>query len=158
MGGVVKPIEDSLSNIKIDFIKDNYIQINIFPSFVAVIGPSFFTWLTFIPTHSTQYSNFTVVSITPKGVKEDIKEFMIQGSIEDKVICEKNQKGMNSRMSTGGKLVEMEKYMTPYHHYLIDMLEGNYKSSNNRRIISEMSTNISNLAKKYVKPRENFLK
>ena len=46
------------------------------------------------------------------------QEFVDQFFVEDKEICERVQRGMTSRQSSGGPLLEIERVVVDFHHYL----------------------------------------
>ncbi|MEM7079258.1 MAG: hypothetical protein AAF513_11580 [Pseudomonadota bacterium] len=53
-----------------------------------------------------------------------LDEFTKTFFAEDKLICERVQLGMHTRVGTGGKLVDMERVVVDIHHYLTARLGG----------------------------------
>ncbi len=99
---------------------DHYLVITLAPSFVAILGYDSLSWIHVLPDGS---ENCVVRSgaIFPKSMFKEGKQskaFTEAFFAEDKWICERVQRGMHSTMSKGGTLVELEKSVVDFHHYL----------------------------------------
>lgn len=102
---------------------DHYILVSLPPSFVGILTYESFDWLQVLPIDE---KNCQVRSggISESNKKDDrsVKEFVRAFFQEDKDICESVQIGMNSQLSSGGKLVEMERIIVDFHQFLANRL------------------------------------
>mgnify|MGYP000176134060 CR=1 FL=1 len=105
----------------------NHYQVVIIPpSFVAILNYDSFSWVHVLPDGKGE-SEVRSGAMTPKSMFKEGKQskvFTEAFFAEDKWICERVQKGMNSKIGHGGKLVEMEKSVVDFHQYLASRLFG----------------------------------
>ena len=103
---------------------DHYVLISLPPSFVGILTYESFDWIQILPINekkSVIYSGGIAESL--KGYDNRyVKEFTEAFFAEDKEICERVQQGMESTLSSGGKLVEMERIVVDFHQYLATRL------------------------------------
>lgn len=105
---------------------DHYVLISLPPSFVGILTYESFDWIQILPINETESL------VNSGGVAESVKsydygyvkEFTDAFFAEDKEICERVQKGMNSKLTKGGKLVEMERIVVDFHQYIASRLFG----------------------------------
>jgi phenylpropionate dioxygenase-like ring-hydroxylating dioxygenase large terminal subunit len=122
-GGAMKGTQSTLSKWfsgANDEVYNQYLLVFLPPSFIAIISYEGFDWIHVMPEGNQQ------CSVTPGGLsKSPVKNFKsadFQFSdafmLEDKILCERLQRGMESNKSSGGKLVDMEKIIADFHQYL----------------------------------------
>lgn len=92
------------------------------PSFVGILSYGSFGWLSAHPidANTTQIrsgATFAGGSETP-GNSEFTQAFFK----EDQEMCERVQRGMQSRLASGGKLVDMERVVVDFHQFLASRL------------------------------------
>ena len=102
-----------------------YLLVSIPPSFVGILTSDSWGWLSVRP----QSADRSIVAAAAlrmgkPGMMERLAgndaaaEFTKAFFAEDKHICERGQRGMASRHSSGGQLVELERVVVDFHHYL----------------------------------------
>ncbi|MGI9282971.1 MAG: aromatic ring-hydroxylating oxygenase subunit alpha [Endozoicomonas sp.] len=99
---------------------DHYLLLSLPPSMIAIMDYESFSWINILPVNAEE-SMIRSGYLTKKNYgKEDktSKSFTEAFFAEDKWICERVQKGMQSRKGKGGKLVEMERVVVDFHRYL----------------------------------------
>lgn len=107
-------------------VYDHYLLLFLPPSFVGIITYEGFDWIQILPVDGEH------CQVIPGGLSEHkitdfgSEEFQFTNAFltEDKVICERVQRGMHARKSQGGKLVSMEKILVDFHQYLASRLFG----------------------------------
>jgi len=105
---------------------NHYLTIILPPSFVAILSYDSLSWIQMLPD-GVDKSVIRSGAIFPKSMfKEDkqSKAFTEAFFAEDKWICERAQRGMQSKLGKGGKLVELEKSVVDFHQYLASRLFG----------------------------------
>lgn len=100
-----------------------YVLVSIPPSFVAVLTEDTWGWISVFPTAADR----TVVgggavrrgkpSLLERGATKMAESFTSAFLAEDKMICERGQRGMEARRSRGGQLVELERIVVDFHHH-----------------------------------------
>ncbi len=122
-GGEMKGAQSTLSKWfsgSNDEAYNQYLLVFLPPSFIAIISYEGFDWIHILPQGNQQ------CSVTPGGLSKSpaknfkSAEFQFSDAfmLEDKVLCERLQRGMLSTKSQGGKLVDMEKIIVDFHQYL----------------------------------------
>ena len=103
---------------------NHYVLISLPPSFVGILTYESFDWIQVLPVNEREsviYSGGIAESLKnydDRYVRELTQAFFA----EDKEICERVQTGMESRFSSGGKLVEMERIVVDFHQFLASRL------------------------------------
>ncbi len=102
---------------------ENYLLISIPPSFVGIITYDSWNWISVLPISPQKCSvrNAGLYESKPASDKETM-DFVQAFFAEDKAICERVQSGMHATHSQGGRLVELERVVVDFHHYLASML------------------------------------
>jgi len=125
-GGKMKTSENKLLNWLIGETSESlnhYLLVFIPPSFIGIMTYESFDWLSVSPIDETSCQIYSG-GMTEGKVDQDkaTTGFVQQFMFEDKVICERVQKGMKSNKTTGGKLVEMEKIIIDFRQFLVSRL------------------------------------
>ena len=104
---------------------DHYILISTPPSFVGILSYGSLGWLSAHPidTHSTQIRT-GVIGLDDNALDSESHEFAAAFLREDQNICERVQKGMQSKLARGGKLVDMERVVVDFHRFVGSRLGG----------------------------------
>ena len=105
---------------------DHYLLLSLPPNFVGIMTYDSLGWLSVLPVDS-QTSQVRAAAISDSALgREDAasKEFTEAFFAEDKVICERVQRGMSARVGKGGTLVEKERVVVDFHQYLASRLFG----------------------------------
>ncbi|GAA5443234.1 carnitine monooxygenase oxygenase subunit [Microbulbifer sp. NBRC 101763] len=95
------------------------------PNFVAIIDPISFSWISVIPRHAgeTEVQSGSLI-YNGHGSNRSTRKFTDRFFAEDQWICERVQRGMNSCSGKGGTLVEAERIVVDFHHFLASRLFG----------------------------------
>lgn len=95
------------------------------PNFIGIMTYDSLDWISIIPIDATSCRIYSG-GLSESNAEEDkyTKGFVQQFMAEDKVICERVQRGMQSTKSKGGKLVEMEKILVDFRMFLASRLFG----------------------------------
>ena len=105
-------------------IYQHYLLVSLAPNFVGIMTWDSFGWLSTLPVAADK----TVIragALVESGVEdEESKAFTEAFFAEDKWICERVQRGMRSRASQGGRLLEVERPVIDFHQYLSSRLFG----------------------------------
>lgn len=99
---------------------DHYVLVSLPPSFVGILSYGTFGWLSVHPidAKTTQIrSGATHINGGVEGGAQS-DDFTKAFFLEDKQMCERVQKGMQSKLSKGGKLVDMERVVVDFHQFL----------------------------------------
>lgn len=106
-----------------------YVLVSLPPSFVGVLTRDSWGWIAIHPDAPAQ-SRVTLGALAPKVVADYSRgdgradEFTRAFLEEDRLICERGQRGMAARHSEGGQLVELERVVADFHQYLGARLFG----------------------------------
>ncbi len=103
---------------------DHYLLIFLPPSFVGIITYESFDWIHILPD-GTEQCSVQAGGIFERGLsKKDDAQMQFANAFleEDKIICERVQKGMHSQQGYGGKLVSMEKILVDFRQFLASWL------------------------------------
>lgn len=104
----------------------HYLLISLPPNFVAIMSWDSFGWLCTLPIDA----NTTIIRAGAQveagygGEDSATREFTEAFFAEDKWICERVHKGMRSNLGEGGRLVEMERPVIDFHHFLANRMFG----------------------------------
>ena len=101
----------------------HYLLIFLPPNFIGIMTYDSFDWISVLPIEATSCRIYSG-GLSESNAEEDkyTKGFVQQFMAEDKVICERVQRGMQSTKSKGGKLVEMEKILVDFRMFLVSRL------------------------------------
>ncbi len=99
---------------------DHYVLVSLPPSFVGIISYGSFGWLSAHPIDANTTQVRSGTTYTDRGLDEndETSEFTKAFFQEDKDMCERVQTGMSSKLSKGGKLVDMERVVVDFHQFL----------------------------------------
>lgn len=115
-----KGIVEKLLGSQHNELYDHYMLVSLPPSFVGVLSYGSFGWLSAHPVNETTTkirSGATHAGGSMQGTAQ-MDAFTKAFFLEDKEMCERIQRGMRSRLSKGGKLVDMEQVVVDFHNYL----------------------------------------
>jgi hypothetical protein len=102
------------------FEREHYLVISIPPNIAAYANADGWTWLSVLP----QSADRTVVcgggrvskhQDGPAAAETKNDDRIME---EDQILCERIQKGMSARQGRGGQLVELDRAIKDFHHYL----------------------------------------
>jgi len=105
---------------------NHYVLVSLPPSFVGIMTYESFDWIQILPD-GPEGSIIRSAGIAESSGQYDdrlMQEFVEAFFAEDKWICERVQKGMHSRLGSGGKLVGMEKILVDFRQFLASRLFG----------------------------------
>lgn len=101
----------------------HYLLISLPPSFVGILNYDSFGYLSVHPKKADECIIRAGYISPQKGkASKSESEFTAAFFAEDKAICERNQRAMKSRFGKPGKLVELERVVVDFHHYLANRL------------------------------------
>ncbi|WP_461534622.1 aromatic ring-hydroxylating oxygenase subunit alpha [Spongorhabdus nitratireducens] len=105
---------------------NHYMLISVPPSMIAILDKESLSWLCVLPQgpDETRVRSGYLSSKSSGKESKSSKSFTQAFFAEDKVICERVQRGMSSRKGKGGKLVEMERIIVDFHQFLASRLFG----------------------------------
>ena len=106
-------------------LHDHYILVSLPPSFVGILSYGSFGWLSAHPIDATTTrirSGATYAGSASAAAQAD--DFTKAFFAEDKAMCERVQTGMGSRLTQGGKLVDLERVVVDFHQFLGTRLGG----------------------------------
>ncbi|MCZ0942167.1 MAG: aromatic ring-hydroxylating dioxygenase subunit alpha [Gammaproteobacteria bacterium] len=105
-------------------IDRHYVLLSMAPSFVGILTNGNLGWLSAHPTGPAQTMIRSGVIGTGKGTRSDSasEQFAKAFFEEDRLICERVQKGMSAVKGRGGKLVDLERVVTDFHQFLATRL------------------------------------
>lgn len=104
----------------------HYLLIALPPSFVGILSTESFAWLSVHPINAAESIvrsgalSFSAGSSISEFLSGDDgeEEFTAAFFAEDKMICERVQRGMYATHGHGGSLIEMERIVVDFHNYL----------------------------------------
>ena len=106
------------------FERGHYLLVAVPPSFIAILTRDSFGWIAIQPETPTQ-TRIVANALVPRALaaasrseRESLDPFTQEFLAEDRWICERGQRGMGSRHSRGGQLVELERIVGDFHQYL----------------------------------------
>ena len=101
-----------------------YVLLSMAPSFVGILTNGSLGWLSAHPVSPTQTMVRSGAIGTKAGTRRDSssEQFTEAFFKEDRLICERVQKGMSAVKGRGGKLVDMDRVVTDFHHFLATRL------------------------------------
>jgi len=104
-------------------IYEHYLLISIPPNFVGILTYESFDWISVLPNKEI-HCTVRAAGLNESGSAggSDETAFVNAFFSEDKQICERVQTGMSAQYSKGGKLVELERIVIDFHHYLAKRL------------------------------------
>ena len=106
---------------------DHYVLVSIPPSFVGVATQDSWDWIIAHPLSpsSTRVLQGSLMRSSPDLVTRMLSDGFATAFLEeDRAICERAQAGMGAQLSTGGRLVPLERVVVDFHHYLAWRLTG----------------------------------
>ena len=117
-----------------------YLSICLPPNLVCNLYDGYMTWARVLPTSSTT-CEIAVGTCADRAfeVGRRLQAFTDETFSEDREICESVQRGVTSRRSSGGRLVELERAVVDFHHYLGKRLFGKDPSRHHRSRHAESS-------------------
>ena len=99
---------------------DRYVLLSLPPSFVGVLSAASIDWVSVHPL-DTAASQIRTGSFGLKGSLDQSRsgrDFVAAFLAEDRAICERVQGAMRARRGRGGKLVDMDRVVVDFHHFL----------------------------------------
>lgn len=105
-------------------IDRHYLLLSMAPSFVGILTNGNLGWLSAHPVGPTRTMIRSGTIGTKKGTRRTKAgdQFVKAFFEEDRLICERVQKGMSAVKGRGGKLVEMDRVVTDFHRFLATRL------------------------------------
>jgi phenylpropionate dioxygenase-like ring-hydroxylating dioxygenase large terminal subunit len=100
--------------------REHYFVISIPPNVVFFANADSWSWLLMLPesANRTTVVGGGRISRHPDGpAAAEMKNYQ-QVMSEDQILCERIQKGMSARHGRGGQLVELDRAINDFHHYL----------------------------------------
>lgn len=100
--------------------REHYFVISIPPNVVFFANADSWSWLLMLPesANRTTVVGGGRISRHPGGpAAAEMKNYQ-QVMSEDQILCERIQKGMSARHGRGGQLVELDRAINDFHHYL----------------------------------------
>jgi phenylpropionate dioxygenase-like ring-hydroxylating dioxygenase large terminal subunit len=103
-----------------DFEREHYLVISVPPNIVFFANADGWGWLSVVPqsadhTLICEGGRFSDHEDGPAAAELKSYERVME---EDRVLCERIQRGMNSHHGRGGQLVELDRAIKDFHHYL----------------------------------------
>ena len=106
-------------------LTSHYVLVALPPSFVGILSYGYFGWLSAHPIDTdTTLIRSGSTQAAPAGSLGGSSEFTQAFFKEDQDMCERVQRGMRAQRTHGGKLVDMERVVVDFHHYLGTRLMG----------------------------------
>ena len=96
----------------------HYVLVSLPPSLVGILSSDSFAWINVYPSGATECTVRSGALSTQGSVSQSEAEFIATFFAEDKMICERVQKGIASTHSRGGSLIDMERVAVDFHQYL----------------------------------------
>ena len=102
------------------FERENYLVLSIPPNIILFANADICVWLLVLPLSAEQ----TVVCgggrVSPHRDGPGEAEFQNNDALmqEDRILCERLQRGMKARHGRGGQLVELDRVIKDFHHFL----------------------------------------
>ncbi len=105
-------------------IDRHYILLSMAPSFVGLLTNGNLAWLCAHPISPNQTAIRSGAVGTKAGMRSDqaAEQFTEAFFEEDRLICERVQRGMGASKGRGGKLVDLERVVTDFHQFLATRL------------------------------------
>jgi len=101
----------------------HYFLIMLPPNFVGIVTYESFDWISVMPTlEGGCVVQSEGLAKKKRKANTTTQAFVDQFFAEDKAICERGQTGMRSRKSSGGPLLDVERIVVDFHHYLARQL------------------------------------
>ena len=107
----------------------HYVLVSLPPSLVGILSSDSFAWINVDPSGATECTVRLGTLSTQGSVSQSEAEFIATFFAEDKMICERVQKGMRSTHSRGGSLIDMERVVVDFHQYLASRVSGSTGSA-----------------------------
>jgi len=125
---VIRPASDEFPDSVREFERSHYTLTSIPPSHVGIIGVDGWGYLAVEPLSATQTLVYACFA-APEGVtrSEEQMNFTAAFFQEDLELCERAQRGMTARHTSGGQFVELEQIVTDFHRYVANKLWGTEK-------------------------------
>jgi phenylpropionate dioxygenase-like ring-hydroxylating dioxygenase large terminal subunit len=103
-----------------DFEREHYLVLSIPPNIIFFANADGWSWLAVLPqspdrTIVCEGGRFSKHQDGPAAAEMDNIDLLME---EDRILCERIQKGMGSRHGQGGQLVELDRPIKDFHHYL----------------------------------------
>lgn len=105
--------------------EDYYVLLSLAPNFVGILNHESLSWIAIFPT-GEESCEIHIAGVNPYGTggSKDEQEFTQAFLEEDKEMCEMVQTNMRSHYAKGGKLLEVERILVDFHHYLASRVFG----------------------------------
>lgn len=102
----------------------HYVLISLPPSFVGILSKQSLAWISVHPASTTECT-IRSGALSFKGkIDRDETAFTEAFFAEDKMICERVQRGMGAKHGRGGALIEIERIVVDFHQYLASRISG----------------------------------
>ena len=103
---------------------EHYVLVSLPPSFVGILSYGSFGWLSAHPIDASTSQIRSGATYFGESADPDhnVDDFTKAFFLEDKLMCERVQQGMNSKRGSGGKLVDMERVVVDFHQFLATRL------------------------------------
>ena len=111
-------------------VDQHYVLVSLPPSFVGILSHDSLAWIGIYPSGATECTVRTGALSIQASVSQSEEEFTAAFLAEDKMICERAQKGMASTHGRGGSLLGAERVVVDFHQYLASRISGNTSSTN----------------------------
>lgn len=126
----------------------HYLLIPIPPNFVGILTYESFDWICILPKNENQCT-IRATGLNAYASASDSYEKAIVNALfsEDKHVCKRVQTGMKAQYSKGGKLVELERIVIDFHHYLAIQL---FSLKSPERYVSSSSDQLVKIKKSLI--------
>ncbi|GAA5314814.1 MAG: aromatic ring-hydroxylating dioxygenase subunit alpha [Candidatus Pelagadaptatus aseana] len=107
-----------------DVTQEHYVLMALPPGFVGILGRDSLAWINVLPTGPDSCTVRSGALSFSGKVDQAEEQFTDAFFAEDKAICERVQRGVNSQFGRGGSLLEVERIVVDFHHYLASRIAG----------------------------------
>jgi phenylpropionate dioxygenase-like ring-hydroxylating dioxygenase large terminal subunit len=102
------------------FERENYLVVSIPPNIVLYANADGWSWLSMLPQRADRTivcggGRFSKHQDGPAAAEMAKNDRIME---EDRILCERLQKGMSTRLGRGGQLTELDRAIADFHHYL----------------------------------------
>ena len=102
------------------FEREHYLVLSIPPNVALFANADGWGWLSMLPQSADRTficggGRFSKHQDGPAAAEMKVEDLIME---EDRILCERIQKGMSARHGRGGQLVELDRAIKDFHHYL----------------------------------------